>query len=199
MGKDGMMDFDDDGRNGEQIEALRREAIEVVEFYCGEMKEVERLIVFAGEILKFAMPDVAGKIGIRWWKMKGGAKDREPVLVRWDLVKTGKKAGMPAKPTRIANPSVSIKSFKNGVIAYETAVEAVALINRWKRLKGFLVGIKANHSRYISGVSANGKSVKRIGQKLGSMHGLLVRDLIRQGSVVPDEFDDYGKRMRGEL
>ncbi|QKE37442.1 hypothetical protein [Ferrovum myxofaciens] len=46
--------------------------------------QVEKMLEDCGALLNVSQPPISGKIGLRWWKMRGEQADREPVVVIWN-------------------------------------------------------------------------------------------------------------------
>lgn len=47
------------------------------------LEDTEKLIDMASDILRISQPPMIGKLGVRWWKLRGVTRYIEPVLVRW--------------------------------------------------------------------------------------------------------------------
>lgn len=53
------------------------------------LRQADRMLVLAGEVLNVSQPVRKGKLGIRWWRQKPN-EDRVPVLVVWDIGRNGR-------------------------------------------------------------------------------------------------------------
>lgn len=58
-----------------------------------EIAQVESLIDFAANVLRYSQPKVESMVDVRWWKSQSTSDRKVPVLVKWKNAKTGKHAG----------------------------------------------------------------------------------------------------------
>ena len=75
---------------------------------------VEVLLEDCGALLNVSQPPVSGKIGLRWWKLRGGEVEREPIVVVWKKGRAGR--------------------------FYPEVVEVAGVLRRVKRGGGFALG-----------------------------------------------------------
>ncbi|WP_298128432.1 hypothetical protein [Ferrovum sp.] len=54
------------------------------------LDRLEMLLEDCGALLNVSQPPVTGKIGLRWWKLRGGEVEREPIVVVWKKGKGGR-------------------------------------------------------------------------------------------------------------
>lgn len=69
--------------NSAEVSRVGLRASKRVDELVAMLIQVERLIVFTDRALRIAQPPINGKIGIRWWRPRGGNVMRMPVLVTW--------------------------------------------------------------------------------------------------------------------
>lgn len=165
-----------------------------------ELQETESALQYAAVLLRYSQPPVEGKVDIRWWKMRGGDRVREPVLVSWRKAKRGRMAGEIAVPKRIAAPSEEMKKLVNGPVAYAVAVEAANLIVRWKKLSGLLRGISGHHGRILGGMRSAGSLGAHVNLNvLIGLHRRLLEDFALQRREVPQEFEELRSEMQSKI
>lgn len=52
--------------------------------------EIEDRLVLLDRMLRVSQPPMPGKLGLRWWVVRGGAPYRMPVLVSWHRLRSGR-------------------------------------------------------------------------------------------------------------
>ena len=168
------------------------QALEALDKYRQELLATEDALILCGRILDYSLPEVSGKMGIRWWKTNSRNGYREPVLVRW-AYNQGVGGETRAKPRKVANIKSGIKSYRNGKIAIQAAQEARHLIERWKSLRSRIIDFSADRKKYESAVLYHGRDIKDVKLGLMMLKEVLIRSLEEEGRGVPDEFIDAGK------
>ena len=116
---------------------------------------VDGLLEDCGALLNVSQPPVTGKIGLRWWKLRGGMKDREPVVVIWKRGQGGR-----FYPERIGIDGLARRVKTGGGFALGcdvtrdvVRVMVVGLRLREELLKGLLAVEKASRCSGFAGVA----------------------------------------------
>lgn len=153
------------------------------------LREVEAAIDQAGEVLRVSQPArMVGKFGLRWWKMTGGARYREPVVVRWMMQKNGTMTPRPAK---------ILKARENGsfaINARETQECLDILSDLIKRRSGLKRKIDAleKNLRNLGAVSyyLNNERERLELLKAGAISNLLAKGYEVEASLLSDGYDE---------
>lgn len=148
------------------------------------LREIEEAIDQAGEVLRVSQPArMVGKYGLRWWKLTGNARYREPVVVRWMMQKNGVMTPRPAK---------ILKARENGSFAInaretQECLDILAgLIKRRAGLKGRIDSLE-KIQRNLGGVSyyLNNERERLEMLKAGAISNLLENGYEVEPSLLP--------------
>jgi hypothetical protein len=103
--------------------------------------ELESLLVLTNEVLKVSQPPINNKLGVQWWIPRGGALWRDPFLVKWRQLRTGRWRAYEVKhlhPNMVRREGNS----KYGAEAtLDLARMTVRLIAAYKEIRGVLLAI----------------------------------------------------------
>lgn len=128
-----------------RVEGRGRRLVERGNEICGRVRRlidvierVELLLEECGALLNVSQPPVSGKIGLRWWKLRGGQEEREPVVVVW---KKGRGGRFYPVVVRVSGVLRRVKrgggfALGNDVTRDTVKVMVLALRMRGKLLKG---------------------------------------------------------------
>jgi len=92
------------------------------------LREVEEALDQAGAILSISQPPMEGKLGLRWWRMSGTIRYREPVIVRWEWQGNGVMT-----PRRMARPKAL--SSNNFAINHKETAACLQIIKELMKLR----------------------------------------------------------------
>jgi len=104
--------------------------------------EMERLLTLTNRVLKVTQPHgVRGNLGVQWWSMRGKARWRDPVLVKWTYRKNGKKQAVRVKSLHPSMVRTTGKSQYGAEATLDLARMAVRLIAAYKKMRASLLAI----------------------------------------------------------
>lgn len=159
-----------------------------------EIAQVESLIDFAANVLRYSQPTTESMIDVRWWKTKSYSDMRVPVLVKWKNAKTGKHAGELTVPKVLKSTEELFQGFPNWAIASAVLGQLRELIDYWNKLVSSLRELRNISSRKKHGFLSGGKSqgvtrdLTHSKTYLVALHEDLVKRLDSQGRGLPKEF-----------
>jgi hypothetical protein len=173
VGMGNMDQFVCEGRN---IAEGARQLVEVLERY-------ERLLVLADQVLRVSQPPTPGKIGIRWWLLRGGDVLRVPVVVRWFKVRGGRWRGVKVEQIR------RDRLIKEGAAAlnHETTYHLGLMANRL--IRSYQDGVSQLYD-LVDGLNKSYRDHRRVLTEaellIRASHAQVTRRLVREGYTVDD-------------
>lgn len=159
-----------------------------------QIEQVESLIDFAANVLRYSQPTTESMIDVRWWKTKFYSDMRVPVLVKWKNAKTGKHAGELTVPKILKRTEELYQGFPNWAISSAVLGQLRELIDYWHKLVSSLRDLRNSSSRtrhgFLSGGKAQGvnRDLYHLKIYLVALRDDLVKRLDSQGYGLPEEF-----------
>lgn len=159
-----------------------------------EIEQVESLIDFAANVLRYSQPKVESMVDVRWWKSQSTSDRKVPVLVKWKNAKTGKHAGELTVPKVLKRTEELYQGFPNWAISSAVLGQLRELIDYWYKLVNSLRDLRNSSSRtrhgFLSGGKAQGVNRDLYHSKiyLVALRDDLVKRLDSQGYGLPEEF-----------
>lgn len=121
------------------------------------VRQVEGLLQLVDRALRVSQPPVPGKIGVRWWRLRGRDAMRMPVLVTWHPVHGGRRwRARLLKQVRRDRINRKGSAELCADETYDLARAAFQLIREYGRLRTELTGelrrLKASHESTTDGL-----------------------------------------------
>lgn len=133
-----------------------------IEWTAGLLVEIDDLLEAWRLVLERSQPPQNGKLGLRWWKMTGTDKMREPVLVEWKRGRDKRFFPVVVKPTLFCRKVKRMGGFAlNEPVTREAAHYVVAVLKIRVALKAVLYGGRSMESGLNHHADIIGFQVKR--------------------------------------
>lgn len=156
------------------LEGMMRDATSALE-------STEKLIDMVSEILSISQPPISGMLGVRWWKLTGQGRFREPVLVRWELQKNGRR-----RPVKAIN--YQVRSTGNYALNAAETKEAAMILKNLIADRKSIKNRLANVRRIMSGLRGHEMFAENEKERLDSIKRRVIQNLLRAGYDVEDKY-----------
>lgn len=169
-------------RNQEIFQARATEARAALSGMVQALERMERMLVLVDRVLRISQPPKTGKLGVRWWLLRGGESVRRPVLVEWKMLRNGrwrsKRVLRLNKPGKAGAPGGKDTSWVCQDETYRLGVMAGRLIKGYNevadRLRDTAAGLNRSHWRAQ-------QPLNLLEEQLRFEHGRVTRKLLNAG------------------